>query len=243
MNIKSTVPIVLMPGMTGTAALLAGLAGELKAARPVQIIDYPMTGPQDYDFLTQFVVDRLPRGPFILLAESFSGPIAIEIAAREQARTKGLILAATFARHPLPASLAPFAYWIDISMIPHMMIEPMMLGPYGTDELKQQFSRAIHAMPSDTVRARTQETLNVDKRRLLGDIRCPALCLTGRHDRLIPTERADEIIAGLTHCQHHAFDAPHMFLETHPHEAATVINAFCASLSVSGTMTPMAVAV
>ena len=226
-------PIILLPGMTGTADLLADLSGALAPHREVHVISYPNTGPQDYETLTRYVSDRLPTRPFVILGESFSGPIALEIAVREPGRTAGLAMAATFARHPLPTVLTSFTSWMDLSMVPQMMIEAIMLGPYGTPELKSLFLRAIMQLPSDTLRARTAETLNVDKSHLLAAVGCPALCLTGRHDRLIPTTCGHEIASGIVACLSHAVEGPHMFLETHPYEAAAAIESFCRNVEVA----------
>jgi pimeloyl-[acyl-carrier protein] methyl ester esterase len=115
-------------------------------------------------------------------------------------------------------------------MIPQWMMDAMMLGSYGGTELRARFAHAVATLPSAVLRARTLETLHVDKRNLLAGIACPALCLTGRHDRLIPAERAEEIMAGLPDCRHVALDAPHMFLETHATLAAAAITTFCAAL-------------
>jgi hypothetical protein len=43
------------------------------------------------------------RGRFVLLAESFSGPLAIRIAADPPSALVGLILCVTFARNPYPS--------------------------------------------------------------------------------------------------------------------------------------------
>jgi pimeloyl-[acyl-carrier protein] methyl ester esterase len=229
-------PIILLPGMTGTADLLAELSDALAPHREVHAISYPLTGPQDYEHLTGYVLDRLPTRPFIILGESFSGPIALEIAVREPGRTAGLIMAATFASHPLPTAVTSLTSWMDLSLVPQMIIESFMLGPYGTPELKSHFFRAINAMPSDTLRARTEQTLSVDKRHLLAMVGCPTLSLTGRHDRLIPTNCGHEIEAGIAGCLSHAIEGPHMFLETHPRLSAAAIDTFCREVEAAVAM-------
>src|SRR5438270_9623813 len=121
MDAAGATPIFLLPGMDGTGHLLDGLADRLSARRPVRLLSYPLDQPLGYADLVSHVLERLPDGPFVILGESFSGPVAIEIAARQQP-TVGLILASSFARHPLPAWLAPLAGFIDLKWVPKGII-------------------------------------------------------------------------------------------------------------------------
>src|SRR5262245_9060176 len=98
MGTAGKLPLVLLQGMDGSGALLTELVECLASFRPVLVISFPNDKPLTYDDLTACVVERLPESRFVLLGESFSGPIAIEVAARQQ-RVAGLVLAASFARH------------------------------------------------------------------------------------------------------------------------------------------------
>jgi hypothetical protein len=53
------------------------------------------------------------------------------------------------------------------------------------------------------------------------------LYLRARFDRLVSRKSVDEITSLRPHCEVQTLDAPHMLLETHPVEAAAVINGFC----------------
>ena len=88
MNASQRIPIALLPGMDGTGELLDALASRLSLSRPVHIISYPLDKPLGYAELTGFAAARLPEGRFAILGESFSGPVAIEIAASRAARRR-----------------------------------------------------------------------------------------------------------------------------------------------------------
>src|SRR5262245_7139152 len=80
------------------------------------IISYPTDEPLRYEELEQHVRRRLPTDePLILLAESFSGPLAIAIAASPPPQLKAIVLVCTFARLPVP-----FAFlWVKpIGLLP-----------------------------------------------------------------------------------------------------------------------------
>ena len=93
---------MLLPGLDGTGKLLRALCETLKDRINTEVIAYPTNQALGYDELTQFVADRLPSQPFVLLGESFSGPIAIRLAAKPPAGLKGLILCGTFGKNPYP---------------------------------------------------------------------------------------------------------------------------------------------
>lgn len=91
--------LVLLPGMDGTGRLFAPLLSRLDDRLEPVVIAYPGHEQLDYDQLHEFVRARLPKGePFILLGESFSGPVAITLAATAPTGLCGLILCATFMR-------------------------------------------------------------------------------------------------------------------------------------------------
>ena len=223
-------PIDLLPGMDGTGELLADLRGRLSPHRPVTVVAYPTDQPLGHEALAAFVSDRLPEGRFVILGESFSGPIAIEIAARMPERVAGLVLASTFARHPLPRALVHAIPLVDVARLPRRLIEGLLLGRHGTPKLKAQLAAILAKLPRGVMQARARDTLQVDVRARLRAIVCPALCLVGRHDRLIGRRCVADLRSGLRDATFVEFDAPHMLLETHAAEAASAIERFCATL-------------
>ncbi len=233
LNASSRIPIVLLPGMDGTGELLDALAGRLSRFRPVHIVSYPLDKPLGYDELTAFVTARLPEGRFAILGESFSGPIAIEIAAKER-RAAGLILASSFARYPLPPLLVPFTRLFDLRRMPLRIVEATLLGAWSTPELESRLRELLRRLPRETIQARAASALRVDKRQALRQIACPALCLHGRFDRVAGKRCVRQILLAQPRCQVQLLDAPHMLLETHPGEAARAIDAFCDELQSGG---------
>src|SRR5271155_2503715 len=78
---------------------VAALAPELEAI----VVTYPNDRPMDYAAHEVVARASLPAGrPFVLLGESYSGPIAISIAASAPPGLIGLVLCCSFARNPRP---------------------------------------------------------------------------------------------------------------------------------------------
>jgi hypothetical protein len=76
------VTLVLLPGMDGTGTLFEPFVAALGHEFAVKVVDYPRAEPLGYEQLELFATAALPsEGPLILLGESFSGPIAVALAA------------------------------------------------------------------------------------------------------------------------------------------------------------------
>src|SRR6266446_9528996 len=230
MSAPGNISVLLLPGMDGTGELLTALVDQLSLLRFAQIISFPANRSLGYDDLIAFVAERTPKGRFAILGESFSGPIAIEIAATES-RVAGLILASSFAWHPIPSLFVPLVQMLDMKWVPGRIVQAALLGSTGTPELRAHLCRVLERLPREIIRARASEVLRVDKRNRLRQINCPMLCLHGRFDRLVGKKCVDEITLVKPRCQVQWFDASHMLLETHTDAAAEAVNEFCNGLA------------
>jgi len=230
MGTADKIPIVLLPGMDGSGALLTWLVECLTSFRPVRVISFPNDEPLTYDDLTAYVLERLPDSRFVLLGESFSGPIAIEAAATQQG-VAGLILAASFAHHPMPTVFVHLVGMLNLRWVPAGLVEAALLGSVARQDLKATLRRVLATLPPEIIRARVSEVLRIDKRDRLRAVSCPLLYLRARFDRLVSRKCLDEITSLRPHCQVRTLNAPHMLLETHPVEAASAINDFCEQLA------------
>lgn len=222
--------IVLLPGMDGTGDLLKSLATQLSTYRPVLVIGYPVDRFLSYDRLVSYVRKHLPNDRFVILGESFSGAIAIEIAATDR-RVDGLVLASSFARHPLPTQLAVITRLFDPTWVPTSVVVAALMGSAATSKLKRHLRQVLATLPRDVIRGRIQDVLRVDKRGRLAEIQCPMLCLHGRSDRLVSKRYVNEIVAVRPDCQVRWLDSPHMLLTTHTDAAARAIEDFCEHLN------------
>ena len=87
----ATPTLVLLPGMDGTGRLFQPFVEALGSEVHVQTIAYPPSESLTCAELAAFATSALPRaGPLVILGESFSGPIAVEVAARCGRRVRGL---------------------------------------------------------------------------------------------------------------------------------------------------------
>ena len=88
--------LILLPGLDGTGLLFKHLQKVLPDFYEPEVIAYSITQKQTYPELIEQVKTQLPTEPFLLLAESFSGPIAYRLSLDTSIPIKKLILVATF---------------------------------------------------------------------------------------------------------------------------------------------------
>src|SRR4051794_28513543 len=102
--------LVLLPGLHGTSELFAPLRAEISAESAVRLIEYPLDRPSNYrELLVHTSHELRDVVDMILIAESFSGPLALQFAADHPARVRAVILCVSFVRPPVPRLLCYLA--------------------------------------------------------------------------------------------------------------------------------------
>ena len=225
--------IVLLPGLDGTGLLFRPLRAHLPAELRVVVANYPGDQLLGYEGLLQRVLDALPTsGPFVLLGESFSGPLALMAAARSPVGLRGVILCASFVRNPLPAGSVLLRHLVRgwcFRAAPDFVRSWALLGEDATPELRRLSSEAIDAVSPRVLAHRVRAVLTVDVRRELEACRVPVLYLRGKRDRLIGRRNGEEVVA---RCSGEVVEiaAPHFVLQAQPAAAAVVVSRFVAAL-------------
>ena len=223
---------LLLPGFDGSGRLYAPLldAGP-RGLRP-EVLPYPPDEPLGYDDLVARVRRRLPRGRFVLLAESFSGPVAIRIAAARPPGLEALVLAATFLHRPLNPVLHPIrglvgARFFGLPM-PAAVVRWFMAGEDAPDPLVREVQRAVAAVSPAVLARRAAEALAVDVRADLARVRVPVLLVAPTRDRLLRADVASEVLALRPDAEVALLEAPHMVLQRCPHASLARIEEFLA---------------
>jgi pimeloyl-[acyl-carrier protein] methyl ester esterase len=220
---------ILLPGLHGTCALMKDFMAALAPEVESLAIDYPRDQVLDHAALAKFVMPKLPVGkPFVLVGESFSGPVALELAAKRPHGLRGVVLSTSFAANPRPglARFARFARAVPPHAMPLAMYEFWLLGRWGTPKLRAAFAEVLGGVDGDVLAERLVACLQVDVRESLQRIGVPLLYLRGRADRLVPPTAADVVAQGVKEFHLRDFDAPHCLLQAIPAQAAQAVKEF-----------------
>jgi pimeloyl-[acyl-carrier protein] methyl ester esterase len=222
--------LVLLPGLDGTGKLFAEFLKLMDPHFSTVVVAYPKHVPMNYDELDALVTAALPTDrPFVLLGESFSGPLAIRIAARRPAALVGLILCVTFASNPYPWAgtwARPLAKFLPLKALPRWVRAPLMWGSASPNRAPRQAERAMAGVSAAVVRHRIGALLAVDETKALVNISAPTLVLCAARDRVVSKAATSAIMRGIAHARRVDIDGPHLLLQTCAQECAAAVLAF-----------------
>ncbi len=223
--------VLLLPGLDGTGKLFDGLVRTAPAGLAVETVHYPDHQPLDYDGHLEVARRTLPRtGPFLLLAESFSGPVGIRLAAGEPPGLVGLVLCNTFARRPSWGGFRHLPWELFFGRpVPRFTVRRRLAGRWTTPEWVEIVRRATADVDAEVLAARMRAVLSVDVSEALRRVAVPVLYLRGRSDGLVPGRSLEHIRSCLPTVEVVELDAPHMLLEVAPEAAWRAIVAFLAT--------------
>ena len=225
---NSAVKLVLLPGLDATGDLFAPFLPHLRAAH--EVISYPVGQALDYENLLGYVRERLPREDFVVVGESFSGPLAIQLGAAGLPQLRGVVLVATFHRKPVSPLLAllrplthPFFFQFGM---PAVLVRLLLAGWDAPLELVEIFQRSLSKVQPKVVAARVRAVLDVDVTSDLAHLKVPTLYLAARRDGLVRRALREEMQRVLPKIEITDFETAHLILQRAPEEAARVIEEF-----------------
>jgi pimeloyl-ACP methyl ester carboxylesterase len=221
--------IVLLPGLDGTGELFERVAPLLARDLTVKVVRYPNDPSLGYAGYAALVRNEIGSRQVFLLGESFSGPVAIQVASRLGKQINGVVLAATFVRSPWPGWLLRRAARVDPQATPTKIRDAILMGPYGDAQLVEKVDDIVRKLSRPVRAARLRAVAEVDVRQEFAALSCPILVLHGRGDLLVPKWLMQRAVAGKGGARMTVFPAAHMLLQTRAREAAAEIACFTGS--------------
>ena len=228
--------LVLLPGMDGTGALFEEFVKLLPGEIESIIASYPSNQKLSYAQLMPIVRAAAPiTEPYILLAESFSTPLAIQFAATRPPNLRGLILCAGFASSPATGLrrlagrlFAPILFRLPL---PGFAKSFWLVGPGAPPSLHHAIRAALSTVPPEVLSARLRAVLRCDARHELSRIEVPILLLQASGDRLVRASSAEEMLLSRPDATLKTIDGPHLLIQREPQKAAAAVMEFIDSLN------------
>ncbi|MEN0037402.1 MAG: alpha/beta hydrolase [Cellvibrio sp.] len=225
---EKKITLVLLPGLNGTAGLFDPLLAVATDEYELLVISYPTHEVKSYEELTEYVLGKISSidGRFVLVGESFSGPIAIFILAKNITNHIGTILVASFESAPyftftkyLPwtfiFSVAPMLYWLRIK-----------LSDKNTSSILKAASIELQKIKPQVLAARVRSALSVDAREALGRSAVPIIYLRAKYDIVVPKWNLSRMLALNPKITVITFPVQHFLLQSTPAEAWRAIDTF-----------------
>ncbi len=218
--------------MDGSGLLFADFISALGPEFNTRVVSYPADPSLGYGELETVARSFLPKDqPFVLLAESFSGPIAISISASKPSGLVGLILCCSFARNPRPwsAGLEALLKLFPAKLLPTAILSKFLLGRFSSAHLRAALRQALAMVSSKTLRTRAMAGSAIDVSAKLRQLHIPILYLRATGDLLVTRAACDHILEAAPHAQVAELEGPHLLLQAAPSAAATVVREFLRS--------------
>jgi pimeloyl-ACP methyl ester carboxylesterase len=189
-------PVILVPGMNGTADLFYRQVPLLE--RGYRVATYSLRDDaESFDALAAdlaSVVDTVaaPERQAIIVGESFGGAVALTTALRHPDRIKALIILNSFPyfgpQTRLRMAIAGLRVmpWGAMPLVRHFTAFRLHSAHTHRNEVRQFIARTVHATREGYLNRLTL-LKRFDVRHRLRDIQCPVLFLAAEHDHLVPS--------------------------------------------------------
>jgi pimeloyl-ACP methyl ester carboxylesterase len=228
----ASLKLVLLPGLDGKGELFQPILSLLRE-HEVKVISLPETGEQNYQKLTSHVKAQLPEQEFLIVAESFSGPIAAELAKEKIPYLKGIIFVATFLSPPNKLLLAVTSA-LPIKALASLpgasfLSQALFFGNCASKELLGLFQYSVASLPNSilTGRIKAVSLLNFSGTK----IELPVAYIRALSDKLVPASKSLEFGRFFGNITIKEIEGPHFLLQTKPKESAAAITEFAKALT------------
>ncbi len=226
--------LLLLPGLDGTGLVFEPLLKHLPENIEVRIVRYPTDRVMSFQEHVDFARKQMPRTePFVLLAESFSGPVGLQILSAPPDNLKGVLFVATFARHPSP-------FLLDLGLhLPQRLLlnlfSKTFLGRFfclggASAEAVDIFQKALSSVKLSVLANRLKILAELPPP---PDVHFsgPCLYLQAKNDRLVPERAIVPLQQLLPQLQIEQIPGPHITLLAHPQRGARIISQFISDLT------------
>lgn len=222
--------IVFMPGLDGTGLSAEPLLKFIPSDAAVTIIRYPTDKLLSFPDILECAAAQFPAGVEpIVIAESFSGPAAIQLIASGQVKAKSLILCATFARPPRPV-LFRISRFFGLPKL----IRPVMPQHFFRIFLGKEYMQTLIPLWEKVHRGVSPHVLNhrlgiinsVNVTKWLEKLSVPCCYLQANNDRVIPASCLADIEKGITGLVTKKINGPHFILQAEPQACLQAIEEF-----------------
>lgn len=200
--------VVFLPGMDGTGELLLDTASKLEAHFRLLRFCYVDEGlpgsAATYERLADTaagcLADAGVRGALIL-AESFGGGVALQLALRHPQLVRGLALVNTFAWFPnhlrarLGAALFPWTPTRAVHLARSVIGRRLFFRPRRDAEAEAAFLIHATGFEDASFAARMKAVPELDLRDRLAEIHVPCRLYASTHDRVVPSRRTMATLA------------------------------------------------
>lgn len=168
---------------------------------------------------------QLPKEDFILVAESFSGPIAYEIALRKPQTIKSVIFTASFLENPRHHILF-LSRFVPIKLlfalpIPDFVVKHFFLGSSADEHLINLFRQSVRKVTPSVLSYRLKAVRKLSVTQKTCDVN--AIYIQATNDKLVPDSCVEIFKKACKNLNVFRVQGTHCILQTNPLACAEII--------------------
>lgn len=230
----SKLQLILLPGLDGTGRLFEPFVKEFSDQSAIRIIAYPPDKHIPFELLPDYIVPQLPVDvPLAILGESYSGPVALSLACRNDVNVHRIILVASFAKYPFtPLTLLALCLplsWLFRLPLPDFVLRYFCFGSHTNTHLSDLLRQAVASNDPGVLAKRARQGSRVDVTGLLADLQIPCLYIAASQDKLVSPRAIRLLEHHLSRLQVKTLPGPHFILQTQTKACATIVRDFLTS--------------
>lgn len=235
---KGETQLIFLPGLHGTDDLFDDLVGQLsllEVSFQATLVNYPPDLNQSYQKLFDWLCSHLAldqkkapnKANIVIIAESFSTPLALKLADRFPQQVKAVIIGGGFCASPTNPGFAllPLRPLFMIAP-PRSAVRHFLTGNESPPELVAKVHSAVKKVSSRVLTQRIRSILTLEEQQTPTIPKTPILLLQAEHDAVIPWEIQNQLEQHLPHAKCHWIESPHLIFQAQPQTCASRIVAF-----------------
>lgn len=229
------IEFVFLPGLDGTG-LSYGLLGEkMPENARVTVVSYPADKKLSYMELVQHAYSRFPQNkPVVLIAESFSGPIAVTLARSFSSPIRGIVFCATFMKYDRPlligiAKCVPLSFLLRTST-PDFILSFLCSDKAVLERLVPLFRQIEKLVTPEVIAHRIRMLNDIDVIDEARGLTVPCCYIQAIHDRVVPSKCLIPFTRCFPNIVVKRIEGPHAILQAKPEECSRIIVDFAESI-------------
>lgn len=180
------------------------------------------------DEYVESALAQLPaNSPVSLVAESFSGPIAMILLANKRANFLASVLCATYCRSPLPFLTQASNYLPErlfaSNPVSNVLLDLFATGIHSNPDVRNRLREVVKKISPGQRQNRIKLVNKVDVTDKIKNIEVPLLYIQATKDRIVLANSADEIMRHARNMRIEKVTGSHMILQTQPEKCAELI--------------------
>ncbi len=220
--------VVLLPGLNGTEGLFKPLIDSAPTEYNVVAISYPTQQKLSYSELKNIVLEKVSQmePPFILVGESFSGPLSLMVSQEKPKGLIGIVMVATFITAPNLA-IGRFLPWrFGFQLTKPLYKIRLFISNRDSANFINAISTELQKVSTDVLADRIQSIFAVNAKQALIDCDIPLVYFRGTKDFVVPQRNVNQIKALKPDIAVVNFKTQHFLLQSKPELAWKAISTF-----------------